>query len=839
MELMDEKEAGAVLKKEENRRKEGDKWISRIRNARYYEDLYRRQATTAYALYNRNYSGDIRTGHEDLTFADITRDAYRFGVKNNRANIFYANIEALMSLVLPSVPQFKAHLRQKPEVNDETRERTKFYDLAVKIIEEACQWYIYESLTKDDFRNFKLDYFITGRGVLWVDYVPSSNEGELSRVDVDYVHWLDFAYDPKLKWQEVRWVGRRKFLSEQKLQELYPGLDFEEFQFSNDIYNRLSQDSARQMIDTTYMRSGGKYAEIWEIWDKYTKLRLIVSDQYIDKIIDFEAVEGVQEKMFFPTPPPPVGIKNGVDLRPTSEIWSYLPELRQLSYISARKEELLRGLQLKGFVSSENRDLVQQINNAQDGSIYVAAMNPQNPQAPVTYIDNKPKVEMLSVLSQEHDSLKNNIYEISGISDQMRQVSAQSDAPEETATEVKTKTTFGSRRLREKQDVLAEYFKDVYTLVFQRVCSTIKGSDLSRITSVTLVPSLSRELAQTESERQQLKAQIQGAQQQMQQMPPPQPPQDQQDPNAPPPPPDPAAQQQQQMSQQIEQMQQQLTQLETELQAMRDEPTWEAVSAYMKMVSEYSVSIEVDLDDAANFIAKTQLTQQSMMDAQSLLGIMGQVAQSVLGAPKLADVYTSILSAMVEGSMYNYAQKRAIEDFVVSLKKQAQDLVNTPPQPPPPDPNMIKAQAAQMMAQAKMQEVQGKGQEYQTKDTLAQSKTQVDQAEAAMRQAQAALYQAQAQKEMAPEEEDEDYSNPPPDVELEVEEQHKEMEHERDMEKVRLQIEAQNNRAKDKMEADAHLMKMKIQADDNRYEKKMEFDSQNVGTVPQNAGKGD
>jgi hypothetical protein len=790
------------------------------------------------------------------TFKDIDLRVEKFTARNNRSNIYYANIETLLALVLPQAPNIKVYLNNSRDY--EPTRANQFYDLAVGVLEDVASYFIKKSLSKDTFKKFKLDHFVTGRGVLWIDHYekPEEKTGEPRLIiSIDHVSWLNFAYDPKLNWEEVRWVARRQYLNKAKLQTLYPEGDFEDFNFTSNPYINLQGDDVYPEIDTTYLASGGKYAEVWEIWDKFTKKKIVASPQATERIIGLEDVVNVPEEMFFPTPQPPLTVKNGLDMRPTSELWNYFHELRQLNFISIRKEQLLRSLLLKGFISAANTDAIQRINNAKDGEI-VAIQNfdPEHPNV-IYYVDNKPKVEMLQILTQEHNALKDAIYEISGISDQMRNVAAQGDSSsdEQTATEIKTKTLFGSRRLREKQDIVAQYFAKLYEIIVFRICNSANLETLQEITNLNIPFSNAEEI----QELMQQKKQIQETQQQQQQtlqqqtlqgynqggagapamlggataegmqrrqgLQPPaaQPPQQQQqmqqqqetqqqqpqqqgeppeDNNQQP---DMQAQQQQMQQQQLQQqqmqqqqqqqVQQQLTQIEQRLQELRDAPTWEGLMRFYSTQALSQIAIEVDLDDLNNLMGKNQLSQESFAAASQLMQTMTNVTQMATQQPEFVDIFCNLLEGNADTSLYSLSQKRQIRDFTAQLKAKVKQM-QANPQPPAPNPELIKAQAEQITAQARMQEAQAKQTQVQADIQIKMQELQQDE-----NSGQESANAMMKQQEMG-------------------------MKHRQDIEKLQMEIQAADARARDKLQTDTNLMQMKIAADNKRYKEKIKAD---------------
>jgi hypothetical protein len=152
----------------------------------------------------------------------------------------------LISLILPKLPEVQIYLRNTKEFVSDPQKK-QLYDKILSIINTVTQFYISRSLSKLNFKRFKLDYFVTGRGCLWVEYTKFGsssarrNNSLREEVSIDYVPWLDYAQDPKLKWEDVRWVARRRMLSKGKLKMLYPAISFESVNFSTTPYQYFSE----------------------------------------------------------------------------------------------------------------------------------------------------------------------------------------------------------------------------------------------------------------------------------------------------------------------------------------------------------------------------------------------------------------------------------------------------------------------------------------------------------------------------------------------------------------------------------------------------------------------
>jgi hypothetical protein len=864
---------------EENKASLGNKWLGKIRNSRRYESIYRKQAYNAYKLYNKNYEDAYLLFDKDLKFSDVNRHAYSFSLRNNRANIYYANIETLIAMILPSVPNINVRLRNTKEFVQDINQK-KLYDRVLSTVSTLSQYFIDKSLSKLNFKKFKLDYFVTGRGILWVDYIKKEKDEELS---IDYVSWLNFCFDPKLEWNEVRWVARRRFLSKSKLKQLFPNVNFEDFHFDANPYTHLADDDIFPELEFSYLATGEKYAEIWELWDKEKQERLILSSQSDDKIIDVFKLENVDEQYFFPTPEPPVLISNGLDLRPSSEVWNYVHEIKELSYIAVRREQLLRSLMLKGFTAAVNSDLLQKINNAKDGDIIASVdYSPENPNI-ISYIDNRPKVEMMQVLSQEHEFLKNAIYEISGISDQMRNVSGTAENPDEqsTATEIKTKAYFGTRRLQEKQGSVTNYLTRVYELLVYRICKVLEVGTFKKITSMAIPDSNTETLEDLNNQKATIAQQIQSLQQQAQ-----------------------AFQAQQQYQQQVGQQQQgfsdqsgaapssvnngyaatssdmmqgqslqednqdqntQSQQAPDDEQQQQASPDYNSTPQNQEMGGAYDdEQQQAQQQQAQQQQAQQQQAQQQQAQQQQAASILQQLQQAQAESAQLDAVIQQVsvqptwskIRRILRSDKVQFLVDLKLDDQNDMLKNQAgqqQQLQNSQSilqilsqimQLSMSTPDLVDVYSGILMSSLtksgysfaeqsiiedyilsikqqieKMKQTPPAPPQPSPEDQKNMAAAQELQAKAQLLLAQIQEIQAKIQRDMQPQ------APQPPDTSLQNKVQELQLKHQQDMELQKSKIVADSNRAQEKNASDEKLMQMKIAADKERYEEKVRADS--------------
>ena len=822
-----------------------EKIFKKINESLDYESIYHTQSYHAYDLYSNIHSMLTLSGRRSLS---VDKDNFDSFIHNQRrSNVYYANVETLKGLILPQIPGLSLTLNQSKKT-DNNKENKAFYDVCANILTIIVKNAI-DGIKTNVWDAFKLDYIITGRGVLWAN-CSSDKVGGDHRISIENVRWQDFAMDTKPKWESIDWVARRLLYTKRQFIQTF-GVREE------DINSTITLDSVYAdvaLFDSFADNSG--YIEVWEYWDKPTKTQYYVSKQYkvdVDNekeryVVKKEKLETSDEAYFFPTACPPQLMPNGLNLIPFSDVWNYIEELNELNHITKKRSNLIKTLHLKGYTDTTRANVVNAITNSinpdidrDDESVVSVPGFTPTPQDPlIYYVDNMPRLQLLDYLQKEYEFLISRIYSLTGISEQMRNVTSTED--DETATSVRLKSKFGSRRLKEHQQRLLDYWTSILKILVHRVAQTYTKEDFKNIFTYDFRDSASEDIQNVVFEKQditnqlqQVQAQIQelGAQQSSlggqtssssridgvqnplisglpanlsqqpdqqqpdQQQPDQQQPDQQQPDMQQPSPQDIAAMQQQQQQQQLQQLQQQNDQLlqqnmkiEEQYEALVNEITWDRIEKFFRQDKLVSFLITATLDDLENKIINDEKKNSDMEYLNTIINLVNQIIANVNNNPQFADIYTSMFSLCIDNFDQTKAQRDSIDNFITDIKKLAKNKVDNPPQPPPPSPEDQKNMAAAQELQAKAQLLQAQIQEIQFKIQ-------------------------QGSQPQAPEPQDNSLQNKMQELQLK---------HQQDMELQQAKIQADQNRAQEKMTSDEKLMQMKIQADKERYAEKIKAD---------------
>jgi hypothetical protein len=747
----------------------GQNWLEKINAARNYEGNYRKEALEAFS----RYAGAAFSASSENPLSTL-KAAFRNKRDIPHRNLFYSNIDVLKSLILPQMPLCRIVERKtKTEVQD-LSER-KFYRTVCRVLQSVMEYFC-KNFSDEEYDDFKLDWLVAGRGVLWVSYLKASlrktrsedallstelpgSKGPNEEVRIERVAWNDFVMDPKSKWQDVKWVGRRVLLNFLEFKDNFPDVPTNKVTFSR-YKDSFNSDFYEEGYEGDY-ETVDSFVGVWEVWDRNSGYTLFISDQYEGKLL--KRIKLRTAEFFLPTPPPLMSIRNGIDMIPRSEYWLYKRELDELSAHAERSDLLVRSIQVKGYAEHTYTELVKELNSSSEHFVTTVRCNlPPDGSDPIHYIDNKPKEEVLAGLNEHAKNVKEAIYEITGLTEAMRAMAAD----RETAASIMKKNEYGTARLRKRQNDLNSYCMQVFKVMFLMIKEWFDIPTLQAISAMNLRSrkEVQGELFELQKAQSQMHTQIADLTPQDQQAPPgmPQPKQPQK-----PMGPMQGQQQQNQMMNQMQQMQQtqemmmnqmqqggpqqqqqqQPQQIQQQAPKQDQQQQWLIAATKEQQLNEKIMKLyaEVSWEDVIDFLRESKLSEftfESNTEFNFLEDVPRQVqlrsaylstfVQSLQAAgplmvqdPSVADMVTRLLDWVLEPLPSTAAMRGELEDYLMAISTRYKQMAVNPP-PQPPNPEMMKAQAAVMSAQAKMQDVQVKGQKAQADMQLDMQKTQVD-----------------------------------------------------------------------------------------------------------------
>ncbi len=414
-----------------------------------------------------------------------------------RYNILWSNVQTLMPAVYARLP--------KPDVSRRFSDNDPVGRVASLMLERALE---FEIEHYPDYRaamkNSVFDRFMGGRGVSWVRYEPhfraaqegvpedgvqitdNSDEAEAPQspqeemdyecCPVDYVHWRDFGHVVARTWEEVPAVWRKVYMTRPALIE----------RFGDELGSKIPLDTMPEEVKKSTMSFGeGSYqACIYEIWDKASDKAIWLSKS-MGKVLD-ERDDPLKLEAFWPCPRPLFATLTTDDLVPTPDYALYQDQARELDSLAERINGLIEALKVRGIYDAAVPELSRLFSEAGNNDLipvknWQAFSEKNGLKGAIDIVDIAPIASALNECYTAVEQVKNQVYEIAGISDIMRGA----NDPTETATATRTKGAFGSLRLKNLQGDVMQFATEILQIKAQIICSLFQPQTIVQISAAS------------------------------------------------------------------------------------------------------------------------------------------------------------------------------------------------------------------------------------------------------------------------------------------------------------------------------------------------------------------
>lgn len=554
-----------------------------------------------------------------------------------RFNILWSNVQTLQPALYAKNPV--------PNVDRRFEDDDKVGTTAARVLERAVTYFVDSDLFGNVMSQCVLDRLLPGRGVAWVRYVPNFKDPEIQEEEVkqggvevtddtagelysedtvvDYVHWKDFGHTWGRTWEEVRAGWRIVYMTREELNE----------RFGEKIGKTVPLDAEDKNGED---KVGGKKARIYEIWDK-TKREAIWIHKAMEDPLD-KRDDPLKLKDFFPFPKPLYSTLANDNLIPAPDYTQYQDQAIELDDLTGRISSISKALKVVGVYDSSAQGLSRILSEGLENQMvpveqWAVFGEKGGLKGAVDWFPMEMVVNTLISLYEAREKVKQDLYEITGISDIIRGATD----PNETASAQKIKGQFATLRLDSQQKDVARFSRDLVRIMAEIIAEHFSIDTIKQISGIKLL---------TGVEKQQLQAQL-----------------SQPGPPGPDGQPTPAP-------------------VPDELQELLDNPTWEEVEQLLRDDTLRCFRISIETDSTIKADQETEKTQRL-----ELIGAVGSfLQQAVMLPPQLQPLAAELLMFGVRG----FKVSREIETtFDVTMKKikQASEA------PQQPDPEQMKAQA--------------------------------------------------------------------------------------------------------------------------------------------------
>lgn len=421
------------------------------------------------------------------------------GGSKTKFNVLYSNTETLAPAVYNSPPI--------PDVRRRFRDPDPVGKVAAQLLERNLSFAIDSTDFSARMDDAVKDTLLPGRGLVRVRYEPQmAEDGTIGaeKISCETVDWRRFRRGPGKTWADVPWVAFEHFLTREEFKKLSPKVGA---RIELDC-SLLTGEAGKGEPEPDQMKRG----RVWEIWDREAKEVLFVAPAWPSGPV-YTGEDPLGLRDFFPVPRPIYALETPGDLTPVPPYHAYKGLADDLEAISRRIGRLVRALKWRGaYLDVAMGDFMTKFEGLEDGALLPI----ENPLALQNGGLDKAfwfqPIEILSgvlvQLGEQRETLKQQIYEITGISDIVRGASQAS----ETATAQQIKAQWGSLRVQKLQREVQRFARDLLRIMGEIVAEKFQPQTIFAVAGMKIP---------TQAEMQQAQMQAQIAQATGQQAPPP------------------------------------------------------------------------------------------------------------------------------------------------------------------------------------------------------------------------------------------------------------------------------------------------------------------------------
>lgn len=407
-------------------------------------------------------------------FVDAENCQKEYAAEDKNYNIFYSNVQTLDANLGINNPKPDIQRRFLKRIDGDPLKSNTYAEVA-RILSGAVEFVVDTASVNDIIHKDIHNADVVGRGLAWVEYNP---EIETDENGVEYVAYRDIHVD-SLKYDEylcstaeceadIWWVARRHLLSRKDIYKRFGySADDSELRYTPDKDN-----------DTVLKRG-----EVWEIWDKNDKKRIFILMSHKNHELLESTDDPYRLECFFPCAEL-CFIRQNNSIIPVPEYMIYEKQAKLVEMLEKKIANVSDAVKYVLVSGSQDKGVAQEISSARHGTVITIQSNDvqgsiQNMLGVVPF---EQASNMIQALEDLKERTKQNIYDITGISDLMRGLSD----PRETAKAQQIKGLFGSLRFQSRQNMVQDHRRKIYRIIAEIIAEHYDPDTLAEMTCTYL-----------------------------------------------------------------------------------------------------------------------------------------------------------------------------------------------------------------------------------------------------------------------------------------------------------------------------------------------------------------
>lgn len=295
-------------------------------------------------------------------------------------------------------------------------------------------------------------------------------------VNIEHVPWSQFLWEPGKSWAKVDWIAFQSFQDPREIEDKYDvimkGGKGDEVSLAADKYKDL--------------------VTVWEIWHKPSRCIYVIAPNFPDAPLD-KYEDKLNLSTFFPVPQPAMGNVKHDELIPKPDYLFIESQVKELNRITQRRQSLIKQIKDVGFYDASLSEGLAGLMAADDGTLkpvnglraYMNEAGGANGfDGAVMTMPNERKIQVIRELSMQAEEVKQQIYEVLGLSDIVRGASQ----AQETATAQQIKSQYANIRLSDKQGTVARLWRETFRIFAEIICEHFDPEQLKLMTGIDVTP---------------------------------------------------------------------------------------------------------------------------------------------------------------------------------------------------------------------------------------------------------------------------------------------------------------------------------------------------------------
>ena len=355
-------------------------------------------------------------------------------------NILYSNTEILVPNLFSTAPKPVVRRRfGEKRANDTSHAAERMAEFCMDTNISG-----YPDFT-DAIESAVLDAALPGQGQVRVRVVDG-------KACIDYVQHTDFIWAYCKRWEDTPWIAYRH---DKTVEDA-----IKEFSVSPEKASRIKRPDAANSTQSTVDDKGPSTIAIYEVWDKSSKQVMFVCEAFEDSLVQ-DLPDPLNLPGFYPSAKPLRLLSTPVSTMPRSMYGLYKRQADELNSTTDRIKRITQAIRIRGVYDASIPEMASMLDTGNLENGMIPSNNPAGMSREggldkhIWLMPVEKLITVLDTLYKIREQIKSTIYEILGIGDILRGVSAAS----ETASAQEIKDKWGSLRIKRSRERVAIFVR--------------------------------------------------------------------------------------------------------------------------------------------------------------------------------------------------------------------------------------------------------------------------------------------------------------------------------------------------------------------------------------------